>query len=120
MAEQMRLINRTSRTPPTPPVSRLDAPVPQAALPPPNAIELRTRMLGSDHPLVDLVKWAALLPDTAIRMPSRTAPQFQAHADDGGQLCLWFPYDKFSAKSYAITHALNLWKVLEHRRKYCV
>ena len=56
IVEQKRLIGRTSRTLPTPPISRAEASVPQATLPPPNVIELRTRMLGSDLPLVDLMR----------------------------------------------------------------
>ena len=53
-------------------------------------------------------------------MPSQTTAHFQAHTDDGGQLCIYFPLSKFTAKSYAITHALNLWKVLDLRRKYLI
>ena len=52
-------------------------------------------------------------------MPSQTTAHFQAHIDDGGQLCIYFPYSKFTYKSYAITHPLNLWKVLDLRKKYC-
>ena len=39
--------------------------------------------------------------------------------EDGGHFCINFPLHKFTYKKYAIGHEMNLWRLMDIRRKYC-
>ena len=90
--------------------------MPYQANAPTSTSDLRIKLLGSELPILDLMRTLNLLDATGIRTTTLTPNEFMATEEEGEHFCLNFPYRKFTGKAYAIGDEMNLWRLMTIRR----
>ena len=48
-----------------------------------------------------------------------TLKRFMSTEEEGGHFCITFFYSKFCCKIYPIGNAMNLWRLMDIRRRFC-
>ena len=49
-----------------------------------------------------------------------TLKRFMSTEEEGEHFCITFFYAKFTCKTYAIGDAMNLWRLMDIRRRFCI
>ena len=60
-----------------------------------------------------------LLLSSSVRTTVLTLKRFMSTEEEGEHFCITFFYAKFTCKTYAIGDAMNLWRLMDIRRRYC-
>ena len=60
-----------------------------------------------------------ILLSASVRTTILTLKRFMSTEEEGGHFCITFFYNKFCCKMYPIGNAMNLWRLMDIRRKFC-